>query len=44
MEIRKGTRQPQARNDSADMVFWTMRITASDTKSPSVAVIWMKLV
>ena len=42
--MRNGSRQPQARNVSALIVFCTIRITASDMNSPSVAVIWMKLV
>ena len=37
-------RQPHARNASALIAFCTIRMTASERNSPSVAVIWMKLV
>ena len=37
-------RQPHDANASRDIIDCTMRMTASDTNSPSVAVIWMKLV
>jgi hypothetical protein len=44
IEMRNGRRQPHARKASADIAFWTRRMTASDTNRPRVAVIWMKLV
>ncbi len=39
-----GTRQPQILNASSPTALRTIRITASERKSPSVAVVWMKLV
>src|ERR1700735_496058 len=39
MEIRNGMRQPYAVKSSFDIEFWVTRITMSETKRPSVAVI-----
>jgi hypothetical protein len=44
MESRKGTRQPHAENCSGVILERVAMITRMETKSPSVAVIWMKLV
>src|ERR1035438_2569462 len=43
-EARKGMRHPQLEKSSLDMDCWVSRMTMSETKRPSVAVIWMKLV
>jgi hypothetical protein len=43
-EMRKGSRHPHEEKDAAVIEPCTTRMTASETKSPSVAVIWMKLV
>jgi hypothetical protein len=44
IDSRNGIRQPQSANASAPRSCCTPRITSSDMNSPSVAVIWMKLV
>ncbi len=41
-DSRNGMRQPQAANSSLLMMFWTIRITTSDRKRPSVAVVWIQ--
>jgi len=43
-ERMNGTRQPHTLNASSPTIARTIRITASDRKRPSVAVVWMKLV
>ncbi len=44
IESRNGTRQPQALKSASLIILFTARITPSETKRPSVAVTWMKLV
>src|ERR1700690_1809153 len=43
-EARNGIRQPQLEKSSLLMDCCVSKMTMSDTKRPSVAVIWMKLV
>src|SRR3978361_2322092 len=43
-DTRKGTRQPQAENASSPVAKRVPRITSSDRKKPSVAVVWIHAV
>ena len=43
-EIRKGIRQPQSLNACSGMFARQAPITTSETKNPSVAVVWIQLV